>query len=240
MKKLLIIIALFTIPQIILTDTVPIEYFHNMRTLKRAASPRIVNMVMTGNISTGKRLLQRGILFTCKNRNASRITIAGNFSLWKTKRMIRSNHGVWYYFHTSSKSATINYKYNIDGYWSHDTMNINTIDDNAGSYLSQTTFSTTENAQFVTFKVRKKGIIEFRTFRPSARIISLVGDFNNWNPENDILYKNSRGIWTIKKRLPRGTYRYIFIVDGKWKTDMYNPRTSSHPGGNICSLITVK
>jgi 1,4-alpha-glucan branching enzyme len=240
MKRLIVIITLIIIPQLILTDTLPIEYFHNMRNLKKAYTPRIVNMVMTGNISTGKRLLQRGVLFTCKTRSASKVAIAGNFSQWRPKNMIRSNHGIWYYFYTTQKSGTIKYKFNIDGYWTYDSMNTNTIDDNAGSYLSQTTFTTSENARFVTFKVHRKRIIEFRTFRPNARIISLVGDFNNWNPENDILQRNNRGIWTLRKKLPKGTYRYIYIIDGSWKTDMYNPRTSSHPGGNICSLITVK
>lgn len=240
MKRTIFIIFSFIIPGLIFSDSIPMEYYHNLRDLKQASSPRIVNMVMTDNVSTGKRLLQRGILFTCKKRDASNVAIAGNFSHWRLKQMKRSNHGVWYYFYTSSKGEDLKYKFNIDGFWTSDPKNSNSEDDNAGSYISQTSFTTTEHARFVTFKMHENGIIEFRTYRPDARIISLVGDFNNWNPENDILQKNSRGIWTLKKRLPKGTYRYIFIVDGKWKTDLYNPRTSSDPGGNICSLIKVK
>ena len=86
----------------------------------------------------------------------------------------------------------------------------------------------------------KGGIVEFRIFKPGARMVTVAGDFNNWNPENDFLSKGRDGIWHMKKRLPSGSYRYRFIIDGEHRQDMYNEISSTDSAGDLCSLISVK
>jgi len=53
--------------------------------------------------------------------------------------------------------------------------------------------------------------------------VYLVGEFNNWNPdENYRLKKISADTWEINLNLEKGKYRYKFIVDGKWVNDPSN------------------
>ena len=60
------------------------------------------------------------------------------------------------------------------------------------------------------------------------------------NPENDLLSKGRDGVWRLKKRLPKGTHRYKYIIDGEWLPDTYNANSASDDNGDVCSLITVR
>lgn len=43
---------------------------------------------------------------------------------------------------------------------------------------------------------QKDGKVVFRTWAPNAKAISVVGDFNDWNPQANYMYKcNSGGVW---------------------------------------------
>ena len=57
-----------------------------------------------------------------------------------------------------------------------------------------------------------------------AQSISLVGDFNGWNPNNDYLVKEGIDLWKIEKEFQSiGNYRYKFVIDGKkWVIDKEN------------------
>jgi 1,4-alpha-glucan branching enzyme len=37
--------------------------------------------------------------------------------------------------------------------------------------------------------------ITYREWAPGAKSVSLMGDFNNWNPIANVLVKNNDGIW---------------------------------------------
>ncbi|MBN1385208.1 MAG: hypothetical protein JW983_10040 [Elusimicrobia bacterium] len=54
---------------------------------------------------------------------------------------------------------------------------------------------------------------------PDADKVSLVGDFNDWNPEKDTMERNSSGAWVLYKPLKEGRYEYRFNVDGELKPE---------------------
>ena len=223
------------------SDSVPEVNYQKLMLLKQANSPEKIRLVMTQNTGTGRPVVADGLLFTYKSRKAGRVTIAGNFSAWKHKRMERSRDGVWFFFLTDRDfSGRVQYKFNIDGLWTEDPCNISREDDRNGSYVSIAELEPARENRFVSYKMLKKNMVVFRVYRPDASIISLVGDFNGWNPENDLMKKGADGIWRLEKRLASGTYRYKYIIDGQWLPDTYNPDSASDSTGDICSVIRIK
>ncbi len=217
------------------------EHFYSLTQLRDAKPPERLRLVMVDNVGTGKPVMLDGILFTFKERRASSVGIGGNFSSWKVKNMTRGKDGVWFYFLPNTEYAgRIEYKFNVDGLWTDDPWNGLREDDRNGSYISIAENDTPADGRLVTYKIMKGNRVLFRTYRPSARIISVVGDFNGWNPENDLMRRGEDGIWRLEKRLGAGTYRYKFIVDGEWLPDTFNPDSGADNTGDICSIIRVK
>ncbi len=221
-------------PQPINTDS-----YYNLRFLKNAQPPREMKLIRLDN-ATRQTRVEQGILVSYKNRDARSVSVSGDFTLWKNTPMSRGEYGVWYYFITDMlDSPSLRYKYIVDGIWTRDPKNFNSDDDGSGSYVSLIYPGSFSEGTHLTYRVLKNAAIEFRIYRPHARLISLVGDFNNWNPENDLLEKGRDGVWRLRKRLYPGTYRYKYIIDGTWSVDLYNRDSASDATGDVCSIIRI-
>lgn len=230
---------------VILTSSMPYDkklvYYYTLTQLKSAGSPEKIRVVLADNVSSGKPVIADGLLFTYKDRKAEKVLISGNFSSWKMIKMKRGKDGVWFYFLSNIDFAgKVEYKFNVDGLWTEDPYNAFRQDDERGSYISIAKNDSPSDGRLVTYKFTAKDRILFRTYKPQARIISIVGDFNGWNPEHDIMKRGNDGIWRLEKRLPSGIYRYKFIVDGEWLPDLFNPDSASDNAGDICSIVKVK
>lgn len=218
-----------------------IEYFYNFQSLKEAGAPREIKVVKTDNTGKGKSLIENGVIVTYKNWKAKDVKIAGDFSYWNYVNMSRSKYGVWYAFLTSlSKSKITRYKLNVDGIWTIDPMNTEREDDGSGSYVSVIEPFSHSDKSKLTYRLIGRDQVEFRIYKPKAKYVSLVGDFNNWNPENDLLLKKRDGIWSLRKKFSPGIYKYKYIVDGDWIVDLYNAKTAGDLAGGICSLIKIE
>ncbi|MCX7679173.1 MAG: hypothetical protein N2316_08125 [Spirochaetes bacterium] len=192
------------------------------------------------NASLGKKIIEEGILVTYKNRQADKVEIAGNFSHWRPHAMERGNQGVWFYLITiPMKNNDIHYKLRVDGIWTYDPHNPERIDDGAGSFISIAPPFRQHESRQVSYRILGNGIVEFRLYKPNARFVSIVGDFNHWNPENDILRRGTDGIWRLKKRLAPGEYRYKYLIDGQWEVDLFNQYSASDDTGGICSVVRI-
>ena len=75
---------------------------------------------------------------------------------------------------------------------------------------------------------------------PTAKIVQIVGDFNNWSMDQNLLIKNHKGIWDISFQLRSGRYEYKYIIDGKWHIDPKNPDTVQNSYGGINSVLEVE
>ncbi len=75
-----------------------------------------------------------------------------------------------------------------------------------------------------------------------ARQVSLVGDFNQWNPQRHRLHRDGRTArWYITVQLPAGLHKYAFIVDDSvWTTDPSALRTVDRDFGVTSSLVLVQ
>jgi hypothetical protein len=83
--------------------------------------------------------------------------------------------------------------------------------------------------------------IQFVLDSPRAARVSLVGDFNGWDPEATPLVRDSSsGIWTATVPLLPGRHVYAFMVDGTaWTLD---PRAATAPDpdfGTPSSVVLV-
>lgn len=77
-------------------------------------------------------------------------------------------------------------------------------------------------------------------YAPSAKTVSLAGDFNKWSSEKGRMKREADGTWTLEVPLKPGVYHYMFVVDGDdWVTD---PRAESYRDdgfGNKNAILRV-
>jgi Glycogen recognition site of AMP-activated protein kinase len=79
-----------------------------------------------------------------------------------------------------------------------------------------------------------------RLVAPASSTVTVVGDFNDWNPSATPLRPGGAGEWTVRLRLPPGRYRYTFLVDGReWQRDPTEPPAPDDDYGAPMSVITV-
>jgi 1,4-alpha-glucan branching enzyme len=58
-------------------------------------------------------------------------------------------------------------------------------------------------------------LVDFICHAPQAKRVSLIGDFNGWQPDVHPMTRMSDGGWVIRLELPHGHHQYLFLVDGK-------------------------
>ncbi len=75
---------------------------------------------------------------------------------------------------------------------------------------------------------------------PQAKSVYVTGSFNDWSLDENCRMNNQEGTWSLKVNLRPGTYKYQFIVDGKWQEDPSNTNIERNSFGDINSLIEVK
>lgn len=83
--------------------------------------------------------------------------------------------------------------------------------------------------------------VTFAFRAPGATHVSLVGDFNGWDPEVTPLRRAATGeVWTVDLPLPRGLHAYAFIVDGAdWSVDPSAPLAPERTFGRRNALLVV-
>lgn len=60
---------------------------------------------------------------------------------------------------------------------------------------------------------------QFAFSAPTARQVSLVGDFNNWDTKAGPMHKGPDGVWHLGVALKPGRHEYRFFVDEIWCND---------------------
>ncbi|MEO8623277.1 MAG: isoamylase early set domain-containing protein [bacterium] len=82
--------------------------------------------------------------------------------------------------------------------------------------------------------------VRFEFAAPSASRVSIVGDFNRWNPDSLPMRRSADGRrWMIDVRLPAGRYVYGFVVDGVLARDPLAPQSAGDDFGIPNSVLMV-
>jgi hypothetical protein len=80
---------------------------------------------------------------------------------------------------------------------------------------------------------------QFVLVAPQAASVSLVGDFNDWDPARSPM-RTAGGVWATVVPLAPGRYRYAFLVNGaEWRADPAAPRAMDDEFGTPSSVVTV-
>jgi len=222
------------------TEKVNYYYSRHLEKLRKSVKPRFVNVIDTRVFSNEHNIVNSGILFTYKNYQAREVLFISSIDRYQPHKMIRNEKGVWYYilprreFDEKIPSREILYKFVVDGLYIRDTTHENVEDDFAGDAISKFVFTddmykplegvlVLENDT----PVNKKVI--FRFYSPKSKFVSLIGSFNNWNSEMDMMKRNENGYFELEKSLPPGQYTYLFRADGKTILDKRSPELKYHP-----------
>jgi hypothetical protein len=180
------------------------------------------------------------IIFFYKN-NASKILVGGDFNDWKPDLlMMETETNFWQYSWVSRLPKGIyKYKLMVDDIWINDPNNTNVIIDDSGQPVSY--FELKEDfIPGATYPLwLEKDIYQFKYENISAKNVSLVGDFNNWNPYLTPLTNTGAGEFLVKVRLKPGIHSYCFVVDDDWKADPNNLNQFSDRTGTIISIMYV-
>lgn len=83
----------------------------------------------------------------------------------------------------------------------------------------------------------KSGTVFFCGAKPDAKVVFLVGEFNDWDTSaHRMIKRGSRFQKTL--RLKPGVYQYKFLIDGEWYAD---PEADQVPNefGTMNSVIRV-
>lgn len=74
---------------------------------------------------------------------------------------------------------------------------------------------------------------------PTAQSVSLVGDFNQWNPTLHPMRQMPDQAWLITVELKHGHHRYAFMVDGQLTLDPRGQGITRNDKGERVSLVPV-
>ena len=87
--------------------------------------------------------------------------------------------------------------------------------------------------------VASPGAVHFEIAAPRARRVSLVGDFDGWNPSAMPMQRGTAGAWTIDVPLPAGRHAFAFSVDGRLTIDPTAALAADDNFGVPTSVVVV-
>ena len=81
--------------------------------------------------------------------------------------------------------------------------------------------------------------INFMCPAPQAQAVSLVGDFNGWNPTKHPLRQGPDKVWITTVELRHGHHRYAFLVDDVLTLDARAQGITRNDQNQRVSLLPV-
>jgi hypothetical protein len=219
-------------------DQDKVYYLWQLESLKKNIAPRYIRYIDVESYLSSSQLMNRGILFTYNGLRDESVELCGNFSHWDCIEMKRNRFGIYYIViepnlitENYEEDPNYEYKFRVNGLLTYDLQNFDKVEDGSGSYYSRFILDSKDTNRQITTEVladslneeRDLRTVRFQIYLPHAEVVRVVGNFNDWNPENDFLKKDRKGVFSLDKKLLPGEYHYQFLVDGEIILDTYNP-----------------
>jgi 1,4-alpha-glucan branching enzyme len=81
--------------------------------------------------------------------------------------------------------------------------------------------------------------VNFVCSAPGANRVSVLGDFNEWEPSAHPMRRQPDGAWTAQVNLSHGHHHYVFCVDGQRQLDPRAQGIARTAQGERVSLLAV-
>jgi 1,4-alpha-glucan branching enzyme len=81
--------------------------------------------------------------------------------------------------------------------------------------------------------------VNFVCLAPDAQRVTLIGDFNDWDPKAHPLKKHVDGSWSLQVTLGHGHHHYQFLIDGKPTLDPRAQGIARNEQNEKVSLLAV-
>lgn len=88
-------------------------------------------------------------------------------------------------------------------------------------------------------KINEASMVTFKVPADLGNDVFVVGDFNNWIADENSRLVRENGCLKKDMSIKPGSYRYRFIIDGKWQEDPENPNLEKNPFGEFDSLLKL-
>lgn len=194
------------------------------------------------------------VTFTFQAPQAKAVAIGGTWNDWSdvSSPMGKSIDGLWTWTTLVPASAVLEYKFVVDGEWMSDPNAPAQKDDGFGSsnglvavkkFLPAVAAKApaavpADNPKNLGFRVEaledgKTVRVTFRDDAPAAKAVFLAGTMNNWDKSASPMVKGADGVWTGScTALKDDVLLYLYVTDGQWLYDPFNPaRRDSGMGG---------
>ncbi len=137
--------------------------------------------------------------------------------------------------------ASLTYRIMIDGLWTCDPANPERLEDESGVVFSTFSLEGLPPPSLVSPEVRPNGQVTFRYRSQPGHFVSLIGEFNRWDPFWEPMREDPQrpGLYQVTLRLSAGAHYYVFSVDGDRVPDPLNVEMAEDSEGFRVSTFRV-
>lgn len=139
--------------------------------------------------------------------------------------------------------APLRYRLVVDGVWGRDAANPSfERDPRTGAVFSLASVPFISSARPGVWKLLAEDgrTARFRYETDPGQIVTVVGDFNAWDPFVHELRETESGVYELELPLPPGAHYYAFLVRGERVPDPLNPNRLYDSGGRTVSVVMVR
>ena len=224
-------------------------FYRNLHNLTKALKPRMIHYISTNNYNQYNQIHVTGVLFTYRDPSAYQVSFVHSLDQFRPHLMTRNKKGVWYYillpksYLSNLPGKEVRYKFLVDGAFETDSNGLTKTNSSGGSisvyHLDESIFRPTYGPSII-----KKGNsytqeVIFRIKLKDVDQVSLIGNFNHWDNDIDVMQKISDNVFELRKKLPKGEYTYLFYSGSGYHVDDVHAEKKKHPIFGRVSYIKI-
>jgi hypothetical protein len=131
------------------------------------------------------------------------------------------------------------YRISVDGLWMPDPANPDSQQDNLGVSFSVFSLAGAPEKRLESPVIQAGGVVTFWYRSVPGRFVSVIGEFNHWDPYWEPMHEVKSGLYKAIVRLAAGRHYYVFSVDGERVPDPRNVETAMDREGFLVSTFQL-